>query len=80
VAWPAAWSVVLFTLVLRTVAALATAEFLLRDPLFRKRWWLLPAQDVLGFLVWMGGFLGDTIVWRDRKCTVLRDGRLQVNP
>jgi ceramide glucosyltransferase len=78
--WPAAWSVVLFTLILRTAAAIATAEFLLRDPLFRKHWWLLPAQDVLGFLVWMGGFLGDTIVWRDRKCTVLRDGRLQVNP
>lgn len=79
-AWPAAWSVVLFTLLLRSAAAIATAEFLLRDPLFRKRWWLLPAQDVLGFLIWMGGFLGDTIVWRDRKCTVLRDGRLQVNP
>lgn len=79
-AWPAAWSLVLFTLILRSVAAFATAESLLRDPLFRKRWWLLPVQDVLGFCVWMGGFLGDTIIWRDRKCTVLRDGRLHVNP
>jgi ceramide glucosyltransferase len=78
--WPAAWSLVLFTILLRAAAAIGTAEFLLHDSLFRKRWWLLPAQDVLGFLVWMGGFLGDTIVWRDRKCTVLRDGRLQVNP
>jgi ceramide glucosyltransferase len=79
-AWPAAWSVVLLTLLLRTAAAVATAESLLRDPLFRKHWWLLPIQDVLGFCVWMGGFLGDTIIWRDRKCTVLRDGRLHVNP
>ncbi len=79
-AWPAAWSLVLFTLILRSVAAFATAESLLCDPLFRKRWWLLPVQDVLGFCVWMGGFLGDTIIWRDRKCTVLRDGRLHVNP
>jgi hypothetical protein len=30
-------------------------------------------------MVWLGGFLGDTVVWRNRKCTVLRDGRLQVN-
>jgi ceramide glucosyltransferase len=78
--WPAAWPVLLLTLALRVGAALATAEFVLRDPLFRKRWWLLPMQDILGFFVWLGGFLGDTIVWRDRKCTVLRDGRLQVNP
>lgn len=77
--WPAAWPLVVFTLALRTGAALATARFILRDPLFRAQWWLLPLQDILGFLVWMGGFLGDTIVWRDRKCTVLRDGRLHVN-
>jgi hypothetical protein len=24
--------------------------------------------------------VGDKIVWRNRKCTVLRDGRLHVNP
>jgi ceramide glucosyltransferase len=78
--WPAAWPVLVLTLVLRGCAAVATAEFVLRDPLFRKRWWLLPLQDILGFFVWLGGFLGDTIVWRDRKCTVLRDGRLHVNP
>lgn len=77
--WPHAWPLVLFTLALRAGAALATARFALRDPLFRRQWWLLPLQDVLGFLVWMGGFLGDTIIWRDRKCTVLRDGRLHVN-
>jgi ceramide glucosyltransferase len=78
--WPPAWPVVLLTLVVRSMAAAATASYILRDPLIRKQWWLLPVQDVLGFLVWMGGFLGDTIVWRDRKCTVLRDGRLHVNP
>jgi ceramide glucosyltransferase len=77
--WPHAWPLVLFTLALRAGAALATARFALRDPLFRGQWWLLPLQDILGFFVWMGGFLGDTIIWRDRKCTVLRDGRLHVN-
>ncbi|HEX7285594.1 MAG TPA: bacteriohopanetetrol glucosamine biosynthesis glycosyltransferase HpnI [Candidatus Angelobacter sp.] len=77
--WPHVWPLVLFTLALRAGAALATARFVLRDPLFNGQWWLLPLQDVLGFLVWMGGFLGDTIIWRDRKCTVLRDGRLHVN-
>lgn len=75
----AAWPVVLLTLALRAAAAAATGVYVLRDPLFFRQLWLLPVQDVLGFLVWIGGFLGDTIVWRDRKCTVSRDGRLQVN-
>ncbi len=74
-----AWPAVLLTLFLRGGAAAATAYYVLRDPLSSKQWWLLPLQDILGFLVWIGGFLGDTIVWRNRKCTVLRDGRLQVN-
>jgi ceramide glucosyltransferase len=75
-----AWPVIFLTLALRGSAAIATARYVLRDPVTQKQWWLLPLQDVLGFFVWMGGFLGDTIVWRDRKCTVLRDGRLHVNP
>lgn len=74
-----AWPLLLLTLVLRAGAAIATSRYVVQDPLLGKQWWLLPCQDVLGFLVWIGGFLGDTIVWRDRKCTVLPDGRLQVN-
>jgi len=76
----AAWPAVLLTLVLRSLAAAATARYVLRDPVTQKQWWLLPLQDGIGFLVWISGFGGDTIVWRDRKCTVLRDGRLHVNP
>ncbi|HST77002.1 MAG TPA: bacteriohopanetetrol glucosamine biosynthesis glycosyltransferase HpnI [Verrucomicrobiae bacterium] len=78
--WPAAWPVLIVTVAVRGAAAVATAEFVVHDPLLRGQWWLLPLQDVLGFVVWLGGFLGDKIVWRDRKCTVLRDGRLHVNP
>lgn len=76
---PAWWPILPITWCIRTCAAAATAVFVVGDPLFRSQWWLLPAQDVLGFLAWLGGFVGDTIVWRDRKCTVLRDGRLHVN-
>ncbi|HKT49432.1 MAG TPA: bacteriohopanetetrol glucosamine biosynthesis glycosyltransferase HpnI [Candidatus Angelobacter sp.] len=78
--WPVAWPVLIVTIALRTAAAIATAEFVVHDPLLRRQCWLLPLQDLLGFVVWLGGFLGDKIIWRDRKCTVLRDGRLHVNP
>lgn len=79
-AYPAAWPVIPITLLLRCAAAAATARYVLRDPVTQRQWWLLPVQDVLAVLVWISGFVGDTIVWRDRKCTVLRDGRLHVNP
>jgi len=78
-AYPVAWPMVPLTLALRAAAAAATACYVLRDPITQEQFWLLPLQDVLGFLMWISGFLGDTIVWRDRKCTVLRDGRLHVN-
>lgn len=77
---PAAWPAVLMTLAVRYAAAAATSVFILREERVGANWLLIPIQDILGFLVWMGGFLGDKIVWRDRKCTVLRDGRLHVNP
>lgn len=79
-AYPTAWPVLFLTLVLRGGAALATARYIVHDPVTQKQWWLLPVQDIIGFFVWISGFVGDKIVWRDRKCTVLRDGRLHVNP
>ena len=79
-AYPTAWPVLLLTLILRGSAAFATAGNIVHDPITQKEWWLLPVQDVIGFFVWISGFVGDKIVWRNRKCTVLRDGRLHVNP
>ena len=79
-AYPAAWPVLFLTMVLRVAAARATARDIVHDPVTQKQWWLLPVQDVIGFFIWISGFVGDKIVWRDRKCTVLRDGRLHVNP
>lgn len=77
--WPAAWPVLIATIVLRACAAVSTGIFVVHDSLLVRQWWLLPIQDLLGFVLWLAGFVGDTIVWRDRKCTVLRDGRLHVN-
>lgn len=79
-AYPAAWPVLFLTMVLRVAAALATARYIVHDPVTQKQWWLLPVQDVMGFFIWISGFVGDKIVWRNRKCTVMRDGRLHVNP
>ena len=54
---------------------LGHAQHVLHDPLTRRLWWLVPLQDIAGFLVWIGGFFGNTILWRGRKYYLRRDGR-----
>lgn len=71
--WPMLAAAALF----RAAAAWATAGAVLRDPLTRRLWWLVPAQDIAGFLVWVAGFFGNTILWRGRRYQVLPDGRFQ---
>jgi ceramide glucosyltransferase len=80
-AWIAApqWSEVALALVaLRLAAAWAAGIYVLRDRLTLRFWWLLPLQDTLSFLVWIGAFFGNTILWRGRKYHLLRDGRFEL--
>jgi len=74
---PGWWPMVALTAVLRAVAAWATAGLVLHDPLIRRAWWLLPLQDMAGFLAWVAGFFGKTILWRGRKYLLLPDGRFE---
>ncbi len=77
---PAFWPLLPLALLFRAAAAWATAGLALGDPLTRRLWWLLPLQDIAGFLVWIGGFFGNTILWRGRRYYVLPDGRFQPVP
>lgn len=71
-------SIALAAVALRLVAAWAAGVYVLRDRLTLFYWWLLPLQDSLSFLVWIGGFFGNTILWRGRKYHLLRDGRFEL--
>ena len=71
---PAAWGFVLIALFFRAGVAWATAGEILDDPLVGRYWWLLPVEDVSGFLTWVLGFFGKSITWRSRKLVVNRDG------
>jgi ceramide glucosyltransferase len=74
---PRLWPLVAVTALFRTLAAWSTAESVLHDPLTARRWWLIPLQDLISFLVWIAGFFGNTIAWRGRRYKLLRDGRFQ---
>jgi ceramide glucosyltransferase len=61
----------------RFLLAWACAGLLLRDPTFRKFWWLLPVQDLVSFGVWLWAFFGREIVWRGARFEVQEGGTLR---
>jgi hypothetical protein len=42
--------------------------------------WMVWLRDLLGFALWAGALLGDTVVWRGTRFRVLHDGRLVALP
>ena len=71
---PAWWPLAVVTIGLRAVAAYATAWTVLRDRTTLRLWSLIPLQDFLSLLFWIGGFFGNTIEWRGQRYRVLKDG------
>jgi ceramide glucosyltransferase len=74
---PAWWPLLAVAAAFRAAAVWAIAGWVLDDPLTRRRWWLVPLEDIASFLVWIGGFFGNTILWRGRKYHLLADGRFE---
>jgi ceramide glucosyltransferase len=74
---PRTWPVLLLTLLIRAWVAWETAHRVLRDPLTRDFWYLVPVQDLFSFFIWIGGFFGSHITWRGKRIKVERDGRFR---
>jgi ceramide glucosyltransferase len=72
---PSWWPSLLLALVFRTVAAWATCAWILG---IRPRWLLLILQDMLGFVFWLAGLAGNTILWRGRRYYLYSDGRFEL--
>ena len=45
------------------------------DTVVRRRWWLVPVRDAMGFIVWLASFFYNHIDWRGEQY-VVRRGRL----
>lgn len=69
---PHLWPALLFTLALRSIAARAVAEAVLRTS---PGWGLLLQQDLLSFVFWVAGFFGNTIEWRGIRYVLQPDGK-----
>lgn len=60
---------------LRLSLAMTVGAEVLADRQVLPCLWLLPVRDLIAMGLWIGGFAGDTIVWRGERFT-LRSGRL----
>jgi ceramide glucosyltransferase len=74
---PSWWPLLLPAGALRALAAWAVAGPVLHDRLVVARWWLVPVQDLLSFVIWVAGFFGNTITWRGRSYYLQADGRFE---
>lgn len=61
--------------VLRFAMAWVVGVWGLRDPVLRRRFWLLPVRDLLSFFVWLASFGMNRIEWRGSSFT-LHKGRM----
>lgn len=64
-------------LLLRIAAGWLAGVMVLRDPLVKRWFWLLPLRDPFGFAVWIGGCFGSTIYWRGLKLRLRKGGKIE---
>jgi ceramide glucosyltransferase len=69
------WPVALAAMAFRFVAAYVVSSCVLKAKL---NWLLLPVEDLAAFCFWVGGFFGNTIVWRGRRYLLHPDGRFDL--
>lgn len=70
------WPLLAATVALRALAAHATAGWVLRDPLTRRRWYLVPVQDLWSWCFYWLAYSGRTMTWRGRRYTIQPGGNL----
>jgi ceramide glucosyltransferase len=66
--------------VLRFAMAWAVGVWGLRDPVLRRRFWLLPVRDFLSFFVWLASFGMNRIEWRGSAFTLEKGRMVPVAP
>ncbi len=51
-----------------------------KDPLVRRKWWLVPLRDAMWFFVWLAGFFRNRLRWRGTEFALRRGRLVPLNP
>ena len=71
-----AWWWALALIALRLTVGLTCGVGVLYDPITARLWWLMPLRDLWGFAIWVRGALPGTVIWRGKRLTLDREGRI----
>ena len=52
----------------------------LKDPVLRRRWWLLPLRDAISFFIWVASYFSSEINWRGTRYRVVNGKLIPVEP
>ena len=63
-------------MLMRMVVAWIAATGVVHDRHFGKLWPLVPLRDLWGFAVWLAGILPGAVIWRGKRLTLDRQGRI----
>jgi ceramide glucosyltransferase len=72
---PSWWTVLPLAIVVRALAAYTVSARVLHA---RINWFFLLSEDLIGFCFWIGGFFGNTILWRGHCYRLHPDGRFEL--
>ncbi len=70
------WRAALALVALRMAAGLVSAAAVLRDRQSLACAILIPFRDLAGLAIWAAGLFGSTVVWRDQRLKLDRQGRI----
>jgi ceramide glucosyltransferase len=70
------WQAALALFALRLAAGLVTAVGVLGDRQSLAYAFLIPFRDLAGLAIWAAGLFGSTVVWRDARLKLDREGRI----
>ena len=70
------WAASAALLTLRLTTGLLCGLAVLRDPLTRRLWWLIPIRDLWAFCVFIAGAFGATVDWQGRRVRLDKLGKI----
>ena len=70
------WTMLGITWFFRLIMAWIVGIIVLKDPIVKNFFWLVPLSDLIRFTLWCYGFVGDRIEWRGQQLKLTRGGQL----
>ena len=69
-----------FPLAARLAMAFTCGVYGMKDPLLRRRWWLVPLHDAVEFIIWTATLFSNRVSWRGLEFGVRRGRLIRVAP